>query len=959
MANDQSKCSATETSQSSDSTIQINVKSLDSQIYTFCLNKDAPIPSLKAMVANVSGIPVEQQRLIFRGKVLKDDQLLSDYHLEDGHTLHLVARPDEAQTQSGIVSGDHSNSGNQGIDASANAPPNRIGQVSHSVVLGTVNISDQREGMGLVPDIGRVVGAVLQSLGAGILPPVGSNNIPSVATNQAAPSNGTGQSQDATGRAQQIHQTQTPITLVNQLPFQVQLTSPTVLQPNMVIPDSLRTLSYYINRMELILQNSGSQSSGPSNTQNILRSDNTSLHWNRMPTPDVLGSVIDQARVLLTGHTATALSRMAERLRGEITSDPLVRSQIQTEAMHMGLVMQHLGAMLLELGRTTMMLRMGTPDGSFVNSGPAVYISSTGPNPIMPSPPQLNSVFTGSLPLVSGPNILNAGDILRNVNVHVLSGTSSAPGISSSGSREDSRDLNHSGQQNVGQASQTGHASAPVGNAAPLRGMAARTAVAAIPARYSEGNAGHVFSVAIPVHAGSQTSNPTLSASSQHSHPSMVSGSQPTASVTVPLLSSGSGSVPRVVAQENAHTDHASASTAQNQTSGCSPTQSISNTVSQQLVTEGSSSWNTCENVMSDRPDNNSDSANKNIETLVPDISTEDGKQKLLVTDGMRGPATLKPVNICLTTMEKPPEDKLEANAESSKAAVTDRTTPLGLGLRGLQPKKRSKVAKPVDKDGKPHDSSSASQNSESISRGQQLLRSIVSQGSDGNSTMNSLDSMPFGGQGSSEQIDVSDMVSQVLRGPSFNNILTNLAETGLGSTAALRNMMEQCTQSPAMMNTLNNMAQQVQDQDLGSMLMGSGGSQGGIDFSSMIRQMLPVVSQIIGRVPSQSPSVSVPESEPRSQSNSMIRQNKMQESKFQYSQIDLHEAQQRIEQNDSPGSIFRAMVESAGSLNGENDYEGLQELGDDVELSIEYSEILRRHIQQRLDKESKSKEKL
>lgn len=51
---------------------------------------------------------------------------------------------------------------------------------------------------------------------------------------------------------------------------------------------------------------------------------------------------------------------MVERLRRETTSaDPMIRSQIQSDAMHMGLVMQHLGAMLLELGRTTMMLRMG------------------------------------------------------------------------------------------------------------------------------------------------------------------------------------------------------------------------------------------------------------------------------------------------------------------------------------------------------------------------------------------------------------------------------------------------------------------------------------------------------------------------------------------------------------------------------------------------------------------------
>jgi hypothetical protein len=75
----------------------------------------------------------------------------------------------------------------------------------------------------------------------------------------------------------------------------------------------------------------------------------------------------------------------------------------------MGMAMQHMGAMLFELGRTMMMLRMGQSpvciicyvtnllfpcfDDSkslpilqpeaFVNAGPAVYINSTGPNPIM------------------------------------------------------------------------------------------------------------------------------------------------------------------------------------------------------------------------------------------------------------------------------------------------------------------------------------------------------------------------------------------------------------------------------------------------------------------------------------------------------------------------------------------------------------------------------------------------
>lgn len=39
--------------------------------------------------------------------------------------------------------------------------------------------------------------------------------------------------------------------------------------------------------------------------------------------------------------------------------DPTVRGQIQTESMQVGSAMQHLGSLLLELGRTILTLRMG------------------------------------------------------------------------------------------------------------------------------------------------------------------------------------------------------------------------------------------------------------------------------------------------------------------------------------------------------------------------------------------------------------------------------------------------------------------------------------------------------------------------------------------------------------------------------------------------------------------------
>lgn len=39
------------------------------------------VPALKEHLASVVGVPAENQRLICRGKVLKDDQLLSAYSI--------------------------------------------------------------------------------------------------------------------------------------------------------------------------------------------------------------------------------------------------------------------------------------------------------------------------------------------------------------------------------------------------------------------------------------------------------------------------------------------------------------------------------------------------------------------------------------------------------------------------------------------------------------------------------------------------------------------------------------------------------------------------------------------------------------------------------------------------------------------------------------------------------------
>ncbi|KAF3656405.1 hypothetical protein FXO38_14166 [Capsicum annuum] len=123
-----------------------------------CPETTVPVPALKEQIATVTGVLTEQQRLICRGKVLKDDQLLSAYHVEDGHTLHLVVRQPSSE----------STPDPQDIKfkIAATASASRAGysqgnRVSPGVVVGY----SSEHGGGIFPDLNRIVAAVLGSVG--------------------------------------------------------------------------------------------------------------------------------------------------------------------------------------------------------------------------------------------------------------------------------------------------------------------------------------------------------------------------------------------------------------------------------------------------------------------------------------------------------------------------------------------------------------------------------------------------------------------------------------------------------------------------------------------------------------------------------------------------------------------------------------------------------------------------
>ena len=71
---------------------QIFIKTLQGKTMTVNVNDEDTIESIKQKILDKEGIPIEQQRLVFNGKQLEDDQTVGGYNLENNSNIHLVLR---------------------------------------------------------------------------------------------------------------------------------------------------------------------------------------------------------------------------------------------------------------------------------------------------------------------------------------------------------------------------------------------------------------------------------------------------------------------------------------------------------------------------------------------------------------------------------------------------------------------------------------------------------------------------------------------------------------------------------------------------------------------------------------------------------------------------------------------------------------------------------------------------
>lgn len=1046
--------------ESSDSTVEIKIKTLDSQIYTFRVNKNMPVPALKEQIATVTGVPLEQQRLICRGKVLKDDQLLSDYHVEDGHTLHLVVRqpvPPSTSSSTAGPSGSEGASEQQGNDNTTGAARNRIGQVSHNVVFGTFNLQDQ--GDGGFPDLNRILATVLNSIGMGNPAPgnVGGANGSTVAApvlpthgQQGTGSEGQDQQDNSSGGSQTVNQQQPGMLLSNILlePVHQALQMPSVTQQtlspqDLAVPDALTTLSLYLSRMEqeFIINRFDNQHRSPTSTSGSQDQANASgipSVSRGLPLPAGLGALIRRTQQLMSGPAGAAFSQLAGELESESTvTEPSLRGRIQSFAMWDGVMMQELGALLLELGRATLTLRMGQSHAeSVVNAGPAVYISPSGPNPIMVQPQvfQRAGAF-GPFPIgavqptagVTGGSV-GTGDVPRNINIHIHAGTSLASGGAPVSSPVNAEQGNQaSASQNTGHADQ-----AQVRNGVPasretgsVRVVPVRTVVAAVPARPPTETPNSAFSAFYPLLARFQQMNSGQGAPIGGVAQAFINAGQSGGSDTVQQQSSETLLFPPIVTHVQAQTQNVNggiqfnnslsapvvASASENSNSEQEMPQNLVNSVLQQVM-EAYTQPGRLNQQQSDQQQataslatgNESTSATK--EPMVNEKSVND-KGEVASSENI---IDMEPVSSALEVdmkecdMASSPNNVIASTSCSSsqsemlqpipeKEHSDGHTIPVGLGLGGLQPlpsKKRTKSHKQqankqagLDSGGEKNEAASVDQHSQSsIARGKNVLQALLSQRAsddhradeNGSSTQlpNGIAEMfgntAHGGRPGNGRLDVGDIMSQLLRTPTMNNFISGMAEqTGMAPAGALSSMMEQVTRSPALRNTMQQMTEQLGEhgEDLDNMLSGMGGSQDGFDFSRVLQQMMPFVSQVLGSASDGTSSGPGPEAQSRASNAGnapSIEGSRVTDQNFQ---IDLEPTIQKLENHDPPQEVFRSMVENTMALyaanadtsNGADTSEMSNQLPNSESLASEYIAMLNRDFIRRLQSDSGSTE--
>ncbi|KAL4303621.1 hypothetical protein GQ457_10G023540 [Hibiscus cannabinus] len=70
--------------------VMVNIRCSNGTKFTVRTSLESSVGVFKSVLAQNCDVPADQQRLIYKGRILKDDQTLQSYGLQADHTVHMV-----------------------------------------------------------------------------------------------------------------------------------------------------------------------------------------------------------------------------------------------------------------------------------------------------------------------------------------------------------------------------------------------------------------------------------------------------------------------------------------------------------------------------------------------------------------------------------------------------------------------------------------------------------------------------------------------------------------------------------------------------------------------------------------------------------------------------------------------------------------------------------------------------
>lgn len=135
--------------------VKLKVKPASGARFEVDVDVQSSVSSLKEQLASPSGIAADEQRVIYRGQVLKDERTLSSYGIEEDHTVHLVPRAPAAQRGTGAPSAQPQHGSVQsehGQQQSVNGTPGLAG------LLGAQQQQQQQQGSAPTAGLASLLG---------------------------------------------------------------------------------------------------------------------------------------------------------------------------------------------------------------------------------------------------------------------------------------------------------------------------------------------------------------------------------------------------------------------------------------------------------------------------------------------------------------------------------------------------------------------------------------------------------------------------------------------------------------------------------------------------------------------------------------------------------------------------------------------------------------------------------